>query len=62
MPEKPTTGSAVTSAKAKSSVFSPSSSPEEALKNAGGMPPEKSEDQIFKENSPKKAPGAVHGV
>lgn len=43
-------------------VKSPSNTPEEALQNAGGMPPEKKEDKIFEENMPKKAPGAVHGV
>lgn len=43
-------------------VKSPSSTPEEALQNAGGMPPEKKEEAIFQENMPKKAPGAVHGV
>lgn len=43
-------------------VKSPSSTPEEATQNCGGMPPEKNEKQINEENSPKKAPGAVHGV
>lgn len=49
----------------KSSVFSPSSNPEEALKNAGGMPLIKTEDGkggIFDTNMPKSAPGSVHGV
>lgn len=46
-------------------VKSPSSTPEEALANCGGMPPEKTETGkggINETNSPKKAPGAVHGV
>ncbi len=57
-----TSGSALSSAKAKSEVFSPSRNPAEALKNAGGMPPEKNEDAIFKENSPKRAPDVSRGT
>lgn len=44
---------------------SPSSNPAEALANCGGMPPEKTEtgkNGINDTNSPKSAPGAVHGV
>lgn len=44
---------------------SPSSNPEQATANAGGMPPVKTEEQINKANDPKArgfAPGAVHGT
>jgi hypothetical protein len=49
----------------KSKVNSPSNTPEEALANAGGMPPEKTEtgkNGINESTNPKRAPGAVHGV
>ena len=46
----------------KSNVISPSNTPEENLKNLGGMPKSLYVDQVDKENLPKKAPGAVHGL
>ncbi len=45
-----------------SKIKSPSSTPEENLATIGGMPPIKKIDAIDKENTPKSAPGAVHGV
>lgn len=38
---------------------SPVHTPEQQIKVLGGMPPVKTEDQIFTENTPKKAPGSV---
>jgi len=43
-------------------VHSPSNTPEEQIATIGGMPPTKKIDQIDKENTPKSAPGAVHGI
>ena len=43
-------------------VHSPSNTPAENLATIGGMPPIKKIDQIDKENTPKSAPNAVHGI
>ncbi len=45
-----------------SKIESPSDTPEKELKTIGGMPPIKKIDQINQETTPKKAPGAVHGL
>lgn len=45
-----------------SKVISPSRTPEENLKNLGGMPPTKKIEAINSANEPKKAPGSVMGA